>query len=255
MWWWKAVLFAVNESLVRSCRGLGVERGSLSPPREHAFTLMQSLGTRPAVTPYLASLSLLGVVVMVGGCQRVDLQTTPAAYVETGRYLNFTFLPERTPDSPAAQAALTPAVREAVRTTLINKGYREVPRADADFLVAYYTSFEVLSDLTALGYSPAEWERAHPSPFTQPAAPSGPDVQSRAVQEWAAGYYHEPRGYMEMMVVVDVVDPVANELVWRGWIRRPKRPETIDAEIIVEAVATLLALFPAREAGGPRAIR
>ncbi|MCY2959302.1 MAG: DUF4136 domain-containing protein [Planctomycetota bacterium] len=119
----------------------------------------------------------------------------------------------------------TKRVRDAVDAELHQRGYEQVT-ANPDFQVAAYVSSKDRLSVVDWGYSPS---------------PTG---------YWSHGHDIEVRQYVEGTLVLDIIDPRQNSLVWRASaskaVDRTWTPEERDAEVR-EAVGVLLAEFPPKK--------
>lgn len=83
-------------------------------------------------------------------------------------------------------------IREALRRDLEERGFTYAPDSQADFLVAYYAREREKVELENIGYGmPRRWR-------------------------WGWGPSIWTRYYREGSVLVDFIDPVSNQLIWRG---------------------------------------
>jgi Domain of unknown function (DUF4136) len=83
-------------------------------------------------------------------------------------------------------------IREALRRDLESKGFRYQPDGPADFVVVFYAHQREKAETDVVGYGmPYRWR-------------------------WGWGPAFWTRYYTEGSVLVDFVDPVSNQLVWRG---------------------------------------
>jgi Domain of unknown function (DUF4136) len=114
-------------------------------------------------------------------------------------------------------------VKNAANRVLQSKGFREVSE-NPDFLIAIHTSKQQKVEIIDWGYAYGPY--------------------------WRRGYGYggvDLRQYVEGTLILDVVDAIKNELVWRGsatgivdpYLSPEKRTENIDA-----AVARILDKFP-----------
>lgn len=83
-------------------------------------------------------------------------------------------------------------IREALRRDLEERGFKYAADGQADFLVAYYAREREKVELETVGYGmPHRWR-------------------------WGWGPSIWTRYYREGSVVADFIDPVSNQLIWRG---------------------------------------
>jgi hypothetical protein len=193
-------------------------------------------------------IGMAAAVGLLAGCATALRVAAPApGAFDPGSYSTFAFVPPR--DNAATGPGgddLTARIRQTVQEVLRAKGYAARPEDEADLLVAFYTNIGVAADLAPAAYSVGRWEEANPPVTTAPETPGGPDVQSRTIQQWQTGYHHDAGGYLDMLVVVDVVDARTGELVWRGWAQRQEPMRAVTADEITAAIRAVLRELPAR---------
>ncbi len=143
--------------------------------------------------------------------------------------------PVHTGDPRVDDALLEKRVREAVTNELEAKGYAWKLAGTPSFWVAYDVSLSGRLDVTAVsrayGFDPT-WGGFHPG-----TGGRGPLGKSQDVQEADQG-----------TLILDVIDPAAKKLIWRGAAGTRVAPERDSErqkiERINEIVRELLARFP-----------
>jgi Domain of unknown function (DUF4136) len=136
------------------------------------------------------------------------------------------------------------ALRADLTTALESRGYVPTSREAADFLVAYYAGTKQKLDTTYWG----------------PTFDPGWRYQYRGRRGWAWPYYGAP--YYGMMnpwggqqvsvtsstqgqVIVDLIDPKTNELIWRGQGIEPVSSDPAQyASALQGVVSAIVAKFP-----------
>ncbi|MCB1128502.1 MAG: DUF4136 domain-containing protein, partial [Verrucomicrobiae bacterium] len=122
-----------------------------------------------------------------------------------------------------------PAITSAVQAALTQKGYRELPRQQADFAVNIRGKTVPLTDVTGLGYLPEYgrmgWTKGYP---------------------YAYGYHlADVRTFEEGTLIVEIYDNRTRKMVWVGWTSTGKAPDRArEGVIISNAIETILARFP-----------
>ncbi len=111
-------------------------------------------------------------------------------------------------------------IRRAVLSALQEKGYRQIERGKADFLVATYISMRKKIDVTTYGYH--GWR--YPGPR-----------------------YREVRHYKEGAIIVDIINGRQKQLVWRGIAEDVLRYEDNPEEDVKQAVEALMKNFPPKK--------
>lgn len=122
----------------------------------------------------------------------------------------------------------------ALKSVMGAKGYREAPRATADFLVLFHTRVRsrtrIDTDYEFVGLYPYRWYGYY-----------APMAMTTRVST-----------YDEEKLIVDVVSPEGNQIVWRAMATdRTRYLDTPEERIayINEVIAALLESFPSRNAG------
>ncbi len=169
-------------------------------------------------------IACLPILVLVAGC------AATSTHFDWDRHFDFTKLHTWTwlAKSPGAAPddLVTQRVRSAIESELAARGYREV-ESNADFQVTWHVQKRDEMRATAdYGYrdpNAGYWTGYY-----------GP--RTAGTQYYAVG-----------TLVVDVIDPTENRLVWRGTAShvfdRPPGPDRID-EVVQDAVKKLLDGFP-----------
>jgi hypothetical protein len=183
-----------------------------------------------ARTSSLAAIIGIGFLLGCGPHIRVATVVDPDARFD--RLHTFTILPTpdrrdrrrpRDDDPMLVNSASYRAVRESIRDELEALGYREADR-EADFSIAYYASARERLDVTLWNYgyrwSPRWWHG------------------------WGRGFTTATE-YVEGTVIIDVVDPSAEDPIWRGRgvVRTSDNPREY-REDLRRTVAAILEKFP-----------
>ncbi len=138
----------------------------------------------------LTVLPMLGILLLLGGCASVSVQTDFDQEADFGKYTTFKWVPaDRRPENKSKlDNSLNRArIIRAVNRELEAKGFREVRKGKADLLVNYFIGVHDKVNVTTVGYG--TWRRPY-----------------RRVT------YH----YKESTLTIDLVDPGLKQLVWRG---------------------------------------
>ncbi|MBW2293170.1 MAG: DUF4136 domain-containing protein [Deltaproteobacteria bacterium] len=171
-----------------------------------------------------------GVIITALSCSTVRVETDYDPETDFGSLQTYAWMP----DPPAVSSdpllhnsLLDSRVRSAVDRALAAKGIRKVSAEEASFLVNYYISLEHKIRVDSIpvsnyGYRGAGWR-------------GGLLIEARVHQ------------YDEGTLILDVVDPQKNELLWRGsgstQAGKTSTPEARKKKID-EIVSKLLATFP-----------
>jgi hypothetical protein len=171
-----------------------------------------------------------GIIITALSCSTVRVETDYDPEADFGSLQSYAWMP----DPPAVSSdpllhntLLDSRVRLAVDRTLAAKGIRKVSVEEASFLVNYYISLEHKIRVDTIpvsnyGYRGAGWR-------------GGLLVEARVHQ------------YDEGTLILDLVDPQKNELLWRGSgstrVGNTNTPEARKKKID-ETVSKMLAAFP-----------
>jgi hypothetical protein len=126
-------------------------------------------------------------------------------------------------------------IGKVVTENLSAKGYRQVENGKSDFLVAYHVVLKrtpkavtIMSNYAGYDLSPSQAAKENLSKFTGPKEPG-----------------EGPVGF----IIIDVLDPVGRQLLWRGWAKTNltggQDPSRLNG-IIKSAVDRILSTFPAK---------
>jgi hypothetical protein len=171
----------------------------------------------------------LALVLVCLSCSGIRVTTDYDPAADFTKVRSYAWLDEQSGvqgDRADVTSLLDRRVRRSVDTELQKKGLSSVDRAGADALVTYHLGVETKLDVntidTGYGYGRG-WYRGGVSTHT-------------TVTE-----------YQEGTLLIDLVDPKAKQLIWRGSgqarIRRSSTPEEREQRID-EAVAEILKSFP-----------
>jgi hypothetical protein len=170
----------------------------------------------------------------IAGCSTVQVRSTPAPGVNLGQFHTFGFMPDHDPNSKTAMFDRSPAgqeVRNRITQDLTAKGY-VLAQADQqpDFLVATHSKTQEKLDVQDWGY---------PGPY------------------WGYGWNDTTvTQYTEGTIIVDFVDPKANQVFWRGTASSVvNHPENPDLNRLSKAVNKLMKTVPAQMAAAPAPAR
>ncbi len=126
-------------------------------------------------------------------------------------------------------------IRNAVERELATMGYRKVTSGEPDFKVAYHVGLEDKLDVTSFTY----YDYDYPA-YYHGRAGFGPSAA------WPQTETHVYQ-YEEGTLLLDIVDPLTNKLIWRGTAKAEVDPnqssEKKEAKIN-KAVQKLLSKFP-----------
>ncbi len=139
--------------------------------------------------------------------------------------------------------ALSTWVHGAVEKSLSGRGYKQLVEGKPDFWVAWHAAIDEKVKVSTMqdhyGYTVgSDWDRAYRTDWAW-IGPGGPAGRSETVvDEWEQG-----------SLILEVVDPKTNKLMWRGVARAKlgkKRTEEQKRARITQAVSRMLDRFPPR---------
>jgi Domain of unknown function (DUF4136) len=137
---------------------------------------------------------VLGLLLTTGVAYGMHVKTDYDRSFDFGKLRTFAFKDQDRPGGSLLRenTLVDKRIRDALRRDLEARGFRYAPDGGADFLVAYYARQREKVEVENVGYGlPHRWRWGW-----------GPNV-------WTSYY-------TEGSVVVDLVDPVDNQLIWRG---------------------------------------
>jgi hypothetical protein len=181
----------------------------------------------------MAKLAYVLAPLLIAGCSTVQVRSTPAPNANLSQLRTFAFMTPVQPSSAAAALDRSPAgqqIRAEVANKLVDKGYTPAaPGQQPDFLVAYRTLLQQKTDVQSYGY-PGPWGWGWGWGWGSWAW-GGPDVAVRQ--------------YTEGTIVVDFVDPLSHNVLWRGTatgvVEHPQNP---NLQKVARAVDKLMDRYP-----------
>jgi hypothetical protein len=142
--------------------------------------------------------------------------------VDFARYKTYRWIPLRPQVKPHRlidHTLLEKRIKKAVDAELAGKGYELAAGEKSDVLVAFHIGAENKVDVNTYGYR---------------YGPRG--------RRW--GRHVEVHRYKEGTLILDIVDPKMEQLVWRGCaVDAVHRPQDLDDKLF-EAVEKIMAKFP-----------
>lgn len=181
----------------------------------------------------LVAILVSGALVFGCGSSGVHADWDATASFETLHKFSFDDPPDVEGANPFADnSLLRKRVREALETTLAERGFVPVPdRERADFVVTYHVLLEdeLRVDGVTAGGDLGFWRNR-----------MGPATYSTTTRA---------RSHQEATLVVDVLSAKASELLWRGWGQGmlTTRDRIRSEERLHEGVRAILADFPPEE--------
>ena len=178
-----------------------------------------NLGTKLGLKRGLVA--ALGLAFLLSGCATV--RSDFDAEVEFLHYRTFAWMHGEIPlnklkkKHAAARSLTDKRVRRAVSQGLAMRGLLATRKQEADLLVTYHTEIEERVDVTLVPYgSPRRWH----------------------------GHDAIVRYYKEGSLVVDLIDPRMNQLVWRGWDEGAFYGRQPTTDEVNRAVSRILQQYP-----------
>lgn len=142
--------------------------------------------------------------------------------------------PERMQDSKINYMLLEPRVTGSADIDLRFRGYKKVDLKDADFLVGYHVVKEEGTEISVIN----SFYGFEPSYKFWGGGMAGPGLSNPYVERYTRG-----------TLIIDIVDPAANKLIWRGYataVVDPDAPLEDKTEIIQDATEQILKNFASR---------
>lgn len=177
-------------------------------------------------------LLLVTLVLALASCRTFDVRSDWDAGVNFERLTHFYLVdpPEAEWANPFADnTLLRKRIRRATRSVLTDAGYVEAPtRGEADFVVTYQVLVE--ERLRVDGAS----------------STVGTDMRRGGLGMGSAVSTTSVSGYQESTLLIDVLDPESNNLIWRGWgtgIVRTRDRNRGEARLM-DGVRAILKAFP-----------
>ena len=135
-----------------------------------------------------AIIAALTAIIFMTGCSTVQVETDYNREVDFSKYKSYRWIPhvKGTEDNPLMNDPLIEGhVKSAVNAEMATKGFTKIEEGHPDFLMAYYFTARNRVDVTHYyGY----WY-SHPNVYQ----------------------------YKEGTLIIDIVDRVDKQLIWRGW--------------------------------------
>jgi hypothetical protein len=166
---------------------------------------------------------------LLAACSSVQVSTDYDPGTDFSGLKNYAWLAQNvnaSGDLRLDSTLLNERIRSAVEAQLAERGYKKVAAGQVDFLVAYHTAVERKIDIDTMyrgyGYGPHDWG-------------------------WGAGHETVVYEYDEGTLLLDVLDPKAHRLLWRGSASAVVSEQSTPkkrTKLINEAVAKLLDRFP-----------
>jgi len=140
---------------------------------------------------FIRVVGLLGVMLCATAVFASNVKTDYDRSFDFARLRTFTFKSQWSTGTPV-NGLVESRIREALRRDLESRGFRYQADGPADFVVVFYAHQRERVATDVVGYGmPYRWR-------------------------WGWGPTFWTRYYTEGSVLVDFVDPVRNQLVWRG---------------------------------------
>ena len=114
-------------------------------------------------------------------------------------------------------------IKIAIESELSKKGMQKVKRNDADIHIAFHAQLEEKVNLVDWGYG-ASYENAY---------------HGHVYYDNTLDVDH----FTEGTLFIDIIEPINNELVWRGWINR-RVPLKVKEKLIKKVVSQILNKYP-----------
>lgn len=171
----------------------------------------------------------LAASVLLAGCSSVSVTRDYDASADFSKLRRFAWQHDAQPETGSPRIdndLMDERVRRAVDAELAEKGFRLVPREEADFLVAYYVEYK---------------QRIGGSSVSMSAG------RGSYGRYGGVGYNTTISEYDEGYLTIDIIDPASGRNIWRGVGRRTSyegsSPKKM-TKIVNTSVSRILAKFP-----------
>lgn len=177
---------------------------------------------------------LLSVLALaaVSGCASLTVRRDYDAEHDFASFKTYTWQHEVQPETGNPRidnSLLDDRIRRAVNNTLAGKGFRQVDRSDADFLVAYFRDYR--SRITGGSWNVGVGRSGYG-------------------RYGSVGYGSDISEYDESILTLDILSPEDERTIWRGvGIRTTYEGSSPDkiTRIVNKAVSKILKKFPPRQ--------
>ncbi|WP_161889329.1 DUF4136 domain-containing protein [Pontibacter russatus] len=184
---------------------------------------------------------LLLLLLALSGCARLPLADVQYTYdhgINFRKFRTFSWYKAEVPTPVAGGAGpqfttlIDDRVKRAVASELVKQGLTLVFDEEPDLLVAYDIAVDtaqlVAQDYNlAPGYGYAYWY-GYRYRYSYTGVPN-----YRSIEKYDIG-----------TLVVDLIDPDTNQLIWRGWLDADINPTALDDSYISVIVASIMSQFP-----------
>jgi hypothetical protein len=164
----------------------------------------------------MKKLCLLGLIAagfILAGCSSYTVQIDYDDSADFDSYSTFGWMPKKHADRPQARSLLDARIQEAVKNELEARGLRFVNHKP-EVLINYHFGMRNKIDVDVYGYG---WRRP----------------PKRVV-----------RHYKEGTLVLDFIDPINKQLVWRGWASGIVGPPHEAEKNVYSAVESIIDKYP-----------
>jgi hypothetical protein len=175
----------------------------------------------------------LAAGLLAAGCS-TPIKTSSKTGIDFTKFKTFALmpLPDRVPvsDPDLLQRVATPA-RETVKSTLVAKGLREAPAAQADLAVNIRGQSLPQVEVRDYGYNYPAMLYATVNPMNNP--------------------YPTRTTYYDRTLTIEMMDNAAKEVVWVGSMTR-QSTEPVRVADLEKAIQDILAKYPPAHGGGSK---
>ncbi|RDV11539.1 DUF4136 domain-containing protein [Pontibacter diazotrophicus] len=194
-----------------------------------------------ATTPFGIFFLLFIFLLSASGCARLPLADVQYVYDPTVNYRKYrTFgwyraevpTPVAGGSGPAFSTLVDDRVKGAVASELVKQGLDLVVDGTPDLLVAYDIAVDTAQLVTQDSNLPPSYGYAYWYGYRYRYSYAG------------VPNYMDIRRYNIGTLVIDLIDPNTNELVWRGWVDSEIDPAALENSYIPVVVANIMSRFP-----------
>ncbi len=184
----------------------------------------------------------VGLIMALAGCSSRFVKSDFDREVNFDQFKTYSWMvqPEASGRNPFAQNTLLgKRIRNAVEMELAAQGFQKQASGNPDFVIAYHVILEDKVDLTSHGYGYGYGYGYRGRYYRYP---------------YWGGYYDSNafnvRQYTEGTLILDFIDPGADQMVWRGWYSDAVGEGEISEKKINTAVKHILEKFPPQTIAG-----
>ena len=165
----------------------------------------------------VGTLIIIYMLFGIWSCTSVRVSSDYDEEVDFSQYTTFGWI-EKSGDDDTSQSLLDKRINTAIETAFIEKGYKKTTNGVPDFLVDFVTSVNEKIDL--------------------------PPRRLGTGEGMGRGRNQAIQTYTEGTLIVDIIDPELEQVIWRGWAISVVDEYDESEETVRSFVESLLKQFP-----------